>query len=456
LPFSLDCLHSCGRRVCPIMECERQSRLFCCGAKPLIFFVPPCAEADRLRLLITSGGGAVVARPGGVGVIHLVTGSKASGACAPLGGQLVHARFVEECFSQQRLLPLRECWAESSALPREEVAHSPGKSDFELRAASTHSSPPRTNGLLGSATKHSSPARIKRWPQELSPAKGGVGGRCDKCFSESEPVEHTGGQLAKLAGVAQVRSEASPEIAVSDQLSDELAGVAQVRSAPAGAVHAEASSVAELSFAPGRRRIYFTDADDEAMIRWASCHPQLGDQGRVLWEMAERAGVTRHGWASMQTRWRRQLKRRLRNSEAVSFRIPKREKPARVVRRPAATAGRLEEHVVEQPTGQALVSSPTLPRCISPGGQQDVVEGRDDAVVGSGAGVTMEGVHGRLGFAASERTSRAASDHSANRCTSPPRLRSSPATPIRALMQRAPLWLQATQRLEVHIDDHDI
>lgn len=367
---------------------------------------------------------------------------------------MVHARFVEECFSQQRLLPLRDYWAASGALPREEVANSPARGDFELRAASTHSSPPRTNGLLARATKHSSPARTKRWHQELSPARiGGVGGR--------EPVEHTGGQLAKLAGVAQVRSEASLEIAVSDQLSDELAAVAQVRSAPANAVHAEASSVAVLSLAPGRRKIYFSDADDEAMIRWASCHPQLGDQGRVLWEMAERAGVTCHGWASMQTRWRKRLRKRLRNSEALSCRMPKQEKVARVVEKPAATASRLEEHFVEQPTVQALASSLDLPQCLSPGGQQDVGEGCGDAVVGSGAGVTMEGVHERVEFAAAERTSRAAASDTwackrANRCTSPPRLRSPPATPIRALMQRAPLWLQATQRLEVHIDDHDI
>jgi len=482
------------------MECGRQPRLFCRGEMPLVFFVPPCAEADRLRLLITSGGGAVVARPGGVGVIHLVTGSSASGTCDPVGGQRVHARFVEECFSKQRLLPLRDF------LPRKELVNSPAKSDFELRPARTHSSPPRSNGLLASATKQSSPARAKR-SQELIPAKAGVGGRCEKCFTESEPVEHTAGQLVKLAGVAQVRSESSHEIVFSDQLSDELVGVAQVRSAPAGAVHAEAPSVAELSFGPGHRRVNFNDADDQAMIRWASCHPQLRDQGRRLWEMAERARVTCHGWASMQTRWRRHLKKRPRNSEAVSSHMPKQEKIARVVRQPAATASRLERHFVEQPTVQALAGSLrsrnseavssrvpkqekisrvvrqpavtasrlerqfveqpmvqalagslNLPQCILPVGQQAVVQGCDDAMVGSGAGVAMEGRHEKREFAVAEWTSRTASDNSAikgaNRCTSPPRLTSPP--PIRALMQHAPLWLQATQRLEVHIDDHDI
>lgn len=56
-------------------------------------------------------------------------------------------------------------------------------------------------------------------------------------------------------------------------------------------------------------RLHFTAEEDQAMQQWVASRPLMPDQGRLLWQEAESAGITRHGWASMQNRWRRQLRK---------------------------------------------------------------------------------------------------------------------------------------------------
>eukprot|EP00930_Biecheleria_cincta_P025484 TRINITY_DN18147_c0_g1_i2.p1 TRINITY_DN18147_c0_g1~~TRINITY_DN18147_c0_g1_i2.p1 ORF type:complete len:764 (+),score=98.45 TRINITY_DN18147_c0_g1_i2:228-2519(+) len=51
----------------------------------------------------------------------------------------------------------------------------------------------------------------------------------------------------------------------------------------------------------------FTPPEDEALKRWVAEHPHMPPQGRRLWERAEHVGLTLHGWASMQNRWRKKL-----------------------------------------------------------------------------------------------------------------------------------------------------
>lgn len=65
----------------------------------------------------------------------------------------------------------------------------------------------------------------------------------------------------------------------------------------------------------GRRRVgrlRFTAEEDKALMQWVSQHPCAPAQGRQLWEGAERAGLTRHSWQSMQNRWRRHIQKRRR------------------------------------------------------------------------------------------------------------------------------------------------
>lgn len=58
-------------------------------------------------------------------------------------------------------------------------------------------------------------------------------------------------------------------------------------------------------------RLHFTAEDDAALIRWVHASGgRLKPQGQQLWMEAERARITQHSWASMQNRWRRQLKGR--------------------------------------------------------------------------------------------------------------------------------------------------
>lgn len=66
-----------------------------------------------------------------------------------------------------------------------------------------------------------------------------------------------------------------------------------------------------------KRRLFYTAAEDEALVRWVQQHPQSGDQGTTMWSLAERAKLTRHSRASMQNRWRRYLRCRYVRSEAA-------------------------------------------------------------------------------------------------------------------------------------------
>jgi len=58
-------------------------------------------------------------------------------------------------------------------------------------------------------------------------------------------------------------------------------------------------------------RAPYTREDDLALVKWAEKHPTYPVQGRIIWEMAERAQISRHSWQSMQNRWRRIIQKRL-------------------------------------------------------------------------------------------------------------------------------------------------
>jgi len=57
----------------------------------------------------------------------------------------------------------------------------------------------------------------------------------------------------------------------------------------------------------GRARIFFNAEDDRKMIEWVKDHPNMGPNGRAIWEEAENACLTCHSWQSMQNRYRRHL-----------------------------------------------------------------------------------------------------------------------------------------------------
>lgn len=72
-------------------------------------------------------------------------------------------------------------------------------------------------------------------------------------------------------------------------------------------------------------RLAFSSAEDDAMRRYVAAHPHLKSKGEQIWKNAEQAGITGHGWASMQNRWRRQLARRSQGARGSS-RLPGRQK----------------------------------------------------------------------------------------------------------------------------------
>mmetsp|Transcript_109386 Transcript_109386/g.172417 ORF Transcript_109386/g.172417 Transcript_109386/m.172417 type:complete len:512 (-) Transcript_109386:195-1730(-) len=72
-------------------------------------------------------------------------------------------------------------------------------------------------------------------------------------------------------------------------------------------------------------RLAFSSAEDDAMRRYVAAHPHLKSKGEQIWKNAEAAGITGHGWASMQNRWRRQLARRSQGARGNS-RLPGRQK----------------------------------------------------------------------------------------------------------------------------------
>lgn len=57
-----------------------------------------------------------------------------------------------------------------------------------------------------------------------------------------------------------------------------------------------------------RVRAAFTEEDDRAMRQWVAERPTWPDQGKKIWEEAEKAKVTTHSWQSMQNHWRRCLR----------------------------------------------------------------------------------------------------------------------------------------------------
>merc|ERR1712032_316630 len=62
----------------------------------------------------------------------------------------------------------------------------------------------------------------------------------------------------------------------------------------------------------GSRRVKskFTEEEDRAMRQWVAERPKFPDQGKKIWEAAEKAKVTSHSWQSMQNHWRRSLRKR--------------------------------------------------------------------------------------------------------------------------------------------------
>lgn len=54
-----------------------------------------------------------------------------------------------------------------------------------------------------------------------------------------------------------------------------------------------------------RGRLKFSREEDSMLAQWVQNNPHLKAMGEQIWKQAERSNLTRHGWASMQNRWRR-------------------------------------------------------------------------------------------------------------------------------------------------------
>jgi len=65
--------------------------------------------------------------------------------------------------------------------------------------------------------------------------------------------------------------------------------------------------VPEAALSARQRRAAFTADEDAALMQWVASNPQLRPTGQRLWKAAEKAGVTRHTWQSMNNRFRRHL-----------------------------------------------------------------------------------------------------------------------------------------------------
>jgi len=74
-------------------------------------------------------------------------------------------------------------------------------------------------------------------------------------------------------------------------------------------VQAAASANAGWHGSKGGRLQYMAE-DDAAMAQWVRKNQNLRESGRQIWERAEKAGVTKHTWQSMQNRWRRRAHER--------------------------------------------------------------------------------------------------------------------------------------------------
>ena len=98
-------------------------------------------------------------------------------------------------------------------------------------------------------------------------------------------------------------------------------------------------------------RFAYLAADDEAMRRWVTIHPDMKTQGKKLWKAAERAAITRHSWASMQNRWRRSGRRSERRESGRGARrrpaSPQEEPDRPPARRLSGRGHRVEELFVQ-------------------------------------------------------------------------------------------------------------
>jgi len=65
--------------------------------------------------------------------------------------------------------------------------------------------------------------------------------------------------------------------------------------------------VQEAALRVRQGRAAFTPDEDAALMQWVVSNPQLRPTGQRLWQAAEKAGVTRHTWQSMNNRYRRHL-----------------------------------------------------------------------------------------------------------------------------------------------------
>jgi len=99
--------------------------------------------------------------------------------------------------------------------------------------------------------------------------------------------------------------------------------------------------------APGR--LHFTVEEDQAMANWVAANPGMREQGRKLWEKAERAGVTRHPWQSMQNRWRRRVQDRQRKEALAQRQLQLGPPRARKEKAASPTRPRQEEDDAIEP-----------------------------------------------------------------------------------------------------------
>jgi len=225
----------------------------------LVFHVPHCKEGPRLRQLVIKGGGDLTDVAGDDRVLHLI----------PDGGDTtcirskwaIAAQFVEHCVAAKKLLNLE---------------------DYRLSNLLVLSQPATTQ-----PTRHGKPRECVA----SSVTCGSASSSHPSCnVLVRQVVAQAVADAAKRRGCA----------AVADDQDKRSAG-AQGPAAAAG---------------PGRPRrhvgrLRFDANEDKALVQWVAQHPSAPDQGRQLWEQAERISLTRHSWQSMQNRWRRYVQPRL-------------------------------------------------------------------------------------------------------------------------------------------------
>jgi len=208
----------------------------------------PCGHDDRaeLRVLVVANGGSVADKEGPA-VLALMP-EDATARRLKTKHNAVSVRWLHACIEQRRLLP-----TSAFALPEARLAPE--------AAAPVQATPVR--------------------PKREAAVKLGAGAASAAC-SAGVPASNLGMPAARLPS-ALVGAVASDLFGAGAVIKEEL-----VRGRAAG-------------------RLHFTAEEDQALRQWVALHPGEPDQGKKLWEEAEQAGITRHGWSSMQNRWRRQL-----------------------------------------------------------------------------------------------------------------------------------------------------